>query len=144
MTFSSRSLTSTTTYNSIQVHPDGVWMEGTGQLACAWADRGARGDRDRLTAQLAQLESVRRTLGKGQRVGGSPLPAAAGVVAASSLIDTGFGSGTSRCNTSGRLPGTCWARSAATRTAPEDCADERDRAHVRAIARYFQRAVIKV
>lgn len=93
VTFSSRSLTSTATYNSIQVHPDGVWMEGTGQLACAWADRGARGDRDRLTAQLAQLESVQRTLGKGQRVGGSPLPAAAGVVAASSLIDTGFGFG---------------------------------------------------
>lgn len=43
VTFSSASLTSTASYNDLPVHPQGVWLEGTAQLASALADRGARG-----------------------------------------------------------------------------------------------------
>ncbi len=93
VTFSSASLTSTAQYNGIQVHPDGVWLEGTGQLVCAWADRRRRGDRDRAQRQLAQMRAVQSTLGTGQRIGGTTLPALSGLVAASSLLDTGFGFG---------------------------------------------------
>jgi hypothetical protein len=93
VTFSSTSLTSTAQYNGIQVHPDGVWLEGSGQLVSAWADRCARGDRGRVDRQLAQIRSVQQTLGRGQRIGGTVLPELAGVVAASSLLDTGFGFG---------------------------------------------------
>ena len=93
VTFSTDSLTSTAQYNGITVHPDGVWLEGTGQLVCAWQDRGRRGDRQRVDAQLRQVRAVQATLGQGQRMGGAALPAASGVVAASSLLDTGFGFG---------------------------------------------------
>jgi hypothetical protein len=93
VTFSTASLTSTAQYNGITVHPDGVWLEGTGQLVCAWQDRGRRRDRQRVEAQLRQVRAVQSTLGQGQVMGGNPLPAASGVVAASSLLDTGFGFG---------------------------------------------------
>lgn len=94
VTFSSASLTSTAVYNDQQVHPNGVWLEGTAQLACAYGDR-ARGGADarRRTALMVELERAQRLLGTGQRVGGTPLPAASGVVAASSVLDSGFGFG---------------------------------------------------
>ena len=60
---------------------------------CAWQDRARRGDRERVSSQLAQLRAVQSTLGQGQHIGGAVLPAASGVVAASSLLDTGFGFG---------------------------------------------------
>ncbi|WP_278236501.1 Tat pathway signal sequence domain protein [Isoptericola sp. AK164] len=94
VTFSSASLESTASYNGLPVHPDGVWLEGTGQLACAMADRG-RGSRDgrRAAGLLAQIRRTQDLVGAGQTVGGTPLPDRSGVVAASSLIDTGFGFG---------------------------------------------------
>lgn len=94
VTFSSASLTSTVSYNGIPVHPAGVWLEGTAQLAAAVGDR-SRGTHDaRLRSYLLeQLVVAQQRLGQGQTAGGRPLPAASGVVAASSLIDTGFGFG---------------------------------------------------
>lgn len=94
VTFSTDSLTSTASYNGLPVHQDGVWLEGTAQLACAWADRrGGRTDRQKLDAQLAQVRAVQAGVGQGQVMGGNALPAASGLVAASSLIDSGFGFG---------------------------------------------------
>ncbi|WP_066582312.1 Tat pathway signal sequence domain protein [Cellulomonas timonensis] len=93
VTFSSASLESTARYNDIQVHPQGVWLEGTAQLATAFADRGSRGDKARAQALSEQVRVAQQVLGGGQHLGGSPLPAGGGVVAASSLIDTGFGFG---------------------------------------------------
>lgn len=93
VTFSTDSLTSTAQYNGITVHPDGVWLEGTGQLVCAWQDRRAAGDRSRVEHQLVEVRAVQATIGQGQHLGGTVLPPASGVVAASSLIDSGFGFG---------------------------------------------------
>ena len=93
VTFSSASLESTARYNDIQVHPQGVWLEGTAQLATAFADRGARGDKARAQALIEQVRVAQRALGGGQHKGGEPLPDGGGVVAASSLIDSGFGFG---------------------------------------------------
>ena len=94
VTFSSASLTSTAQYNGIQVHPDGVWLEGTGQLVCAWADRGCAGRHAAgPTVSWPRSAPSQQTLGRGQQIGGSALPDLGGVVAASSLLDTGFGFG---------------------------------------------------
>ncbi|MFF8344921.1 Tat pathway signal sequence domain protein [Cellulosimicrobium funkei] len=111
VTFSSASLTSTASYNDLPVHPQGVWLEGTAQLASALADRGARGrgsrhdrrrgrrgcerDDDRVRAEglLREVQGVQEGVGAGQTIGGAPLPERAGVVAASSLLDSGFGFG---------------------------------------------------
>lgn len=92
VTFSSASLTSTAVYNGLQVDPDGVWLEGTAQLATALADRRAPRDRARANALLGQLRLAQAELGAGQHVGGTPL-GVGGVVAASSLLDSGFGFG---------------------------------------------------
>ncbi|MFP5334038.1 MAG: Tat pathway signal sequence domain protein [Actinomycetes bacterium] len=94
VTFSSASLTSTAAYNGTTVHPTGVWLEGTAQLACSMGDRSWGGhDRRLVTSLLEQVAVAQRVLGAGQHVGGRPLPPSSGVVAASSLIDTGFGFG---------------------------------------------------
>ncbi len=93
VTFSSASLTSTAAYNGITVHPRGVWLEGTAQLATSLRDRGRAGDLAASNVLLANVRLAQSTLGQGQRVGGTALPPRAGVVAASSLIDTGFGFG---------------------------------------------------
>ncbi|MDO8143213.1 Tat pathway signal sequence domain protein [Isoptericola sp. 178] len=94
VTFSSASLVSTASYNGLPVHQQGVWLEGTGQLACAMADRG-RGTRDSGRAHdlLDEIRVAQNLVGAGQTVGGDLLPDRGGVVAASSLIDTGFGFG---------------------------------------------------
>mgnify|MGYP000159200516 CR=1 FL=1 len=94
VTFSSASLESTASYNGLPVHQDGVWLEGTAQLACALADRG-RGARNsrRARALLGQVLRTQELVGAGQTVGGEVLPERSGVVAASSLIDSGFGFG---------------------------------------------------
>jgi uncharacterized protein YyaL (SSP411 family) len=93
VTFSSASLVSTAQYNGIPVHRQGVWLEGTAQLACAYNDR--RDGRDRQAAKALQDQTaIAQTLvGQGQHVGGRPLPPASGVVSASSLLDSGFGFG---------------------------------------------------
>jgi hypothetical protein len=93
VTFSSASLTSTASYNGIQVDPRGVWLEGTAQLAASLRDRGSRADRtaaDALTT--GGIRPALDALGAGQRVGGVEI-APRGLVAASSLIDSGFGFG---------------------------------------------------
>ncbi|WP_237770225.1 hypothetical protein [Ornithinimicrobium sp. CNJ-824] len=92
VTFSSASLISTGTYNGMQVDPEGVWLEGTAQLATALADRHASRDRARANRLLDQVRLAQAELGGGQHVGGTPL-GVGGVVAASSLIDSGFGFG---------------------------------------------------
>jgi hypothetical protein len=109
VTFSTGSLTSTASYNDLPVNPDGVWMEGTAQLATALADRdrcgkgwgrsrsrgrgGRAGGRTQVRALLAEVEVAQARLGVGQTMGGEPLPERSGIVAASSLIDSGFGFG---------------------------------------------------
>ena len=91
VTFSTASLTSTAQYNGITVHPQGVWLEGTGQLATALADRHRRGDNYTSRALLEQIRHAQHALGGGQHLGG--VEVSGGVVAASSLLDTGFGFG---------------------------------------------------
>jgi len=92
VTFSSVSLTSTAAYNGITVNPHGVWCEGTAQLACALQQRA--GNRENGTARtlLAELGRAQRLVGQGQHVGGAAL-GVGGLVAATSLIDSGFGFG---------------------------------------------------
>jgi len=91
VTFSTASLTSTAQYNGITVHPDGVWLEGTAQLATSLLDRDRRGDRHRAEDLLAQVRHAQDVLGGGQHLGGVEVDG--GVVAASSLLDSGFGFG---------------------------------------------------
>lgn len=91
VTFSTASLTSTAQYNGTTVHPQGVWLEGTAQLATSLLDRDRRGDRQRAEWLLEQVRRAQDTLGAGQHLGGAPVDG--GVVAASSLLDTGFGFG---------------------------------------------------
>jgi len=94
VTFSSASLVSTAAYEGVPVNPSGVWLEGTGQLACALGDRdGGRADARRAEELLAQVRVAQTRVGQDQTVGGRPLPPASGVVAASSALDTGFGFG---------------------------------------------------
>lgn len=93
VTFSNVSLTSSASYTGRTVHPQGVWLEGTGHLAAAYRDRRGAGDAARAAGLLDQMRTAQRLLGTGQHVGGTALPRAGGVVAASSLIDTGFGFG---------------------------------------------------
>lgn len=92
VTFSDASLTSAASYNGLPVCRQGVWLEGTAQLAVALADRDARGDARAANALLAQLGKARSGLGAGQKAGGGALTER-GVVAASSLLDSGFGYG---------------------------------------------------
>lgn len=109
VTFSSASLTSVASYNGLPVNQQGVWLEGTAQLATALADRdrhgGGNGHRRRhgggprrggnkeVRALLDQIKRAQGALGAGQLMGGVALPERSGVVAASSLIDSGFGFG---------------------------------------------------
>ena len=91
VTFSTASLTSTAQYNGITVHPQGVWLEGTNQLATALLDRNGRGDKRSADALLGQARHAQDVLGVGQHLGGVEVDG--GIVAASSLIDSGFGFG---------------------------------------------------
>lgn len=105
VTFSTSSLTSTATYNGLPVNPQGVWLEGTAQLATALADRDRTGGHRRRhghgpgrggregRALLDEIKRAQGVLGAGQRMGGVVLPERSGVVAASSLLDSGFGFG---------------------------------------------------
>ena len=117
VTFSDVSKTSTASYNGVQVNPDGVWLEGTGQLAAALHDRNGNGGVDAVGARvaLAQIRIAQSLVGQGQHVGGQLLPERAGVVAASSLIDTGFGFGYFQ---SQHVGATAWYVMAAQRANP--------------------------
>ncbi|MEU6355440.1 Tat pathway signal sequence domain protein [Streptomyces sp. NPDC047072] len=97
VTFSSASLTANedAPIADGQPKPDrnGIWFEGTAHLALALRDRGARGDESRARRLLASVERAQDLLGGAQTIGGTALPAASGVVSASSPLDTGFGFG---------------------------------------------------
>jgi hypothetical protein len=94
MTFSSASLT--TTAND----PNAVWLEGTAHTAAALTARVLRGgeplpslltDISRAIQLLKDCEHAQQILGVGQTAGGKVIPTGLGVVASSSVLDTGFG-----------------------------------------------------
>ncbi|NEC91273.1 Tat pathway signal sequence domain protein [Streptomyces sp. SID12501] len=72
---------------------NGVWFEGTAHLALALRDRAGHGDEARAHRLIASIERAQELLGTGQTVGSLALPERAGVVSASSPLDTGFGFG---------------------------------------------------
>jgi hypothetical protein len=80
--------------------PNAVWFEGTGHLAAALLARrlaarrdlpGFHGDVDTARFLLDNIRASQETLAKGQTVGGKAIPDGEGVVAASSVLNTGFG-----------------------------------------------------
>jgi hypothetical protein len=97
ITFSSASLVANedAPIAPFQPNPDrsGVWFEGTAHLAAALRRRCSRGDERLADRLLASIERAQDRLGTGQTIGGKALPARAGVVSASSPLDTGFGFG---------------------------------------------------
>ena len=81
--------------------PDAVWFEGTAHMAVALFLRrrgpgrdlpGFRGDVATANDYLRQLEVAQASLAAGQKVNGLEAPMTSGVVTASSMLDTGFGS----------------------------------------------------
>ena len=72
---------------------NGVWFEGNGHLALALRVRGRRGDELAAYRLQASTEAAQDQLGTGQTLGGLTIAARAGVVSASSPLDTGFGFG---------------------------------------------------
>ncbi|WP_330290197.1 Tat pathway signal sequence domain protein [Streptomyces sp. NBC_00576] len=97
VTFSSASLLANedAPIAEFQPRPDrnGVWFEGTAHLALALRDRAGHGDEARAHRLVASIERAQELLGTGQTVGSRTLPERAGVVSASSPLDTGFGFG---------------------------------------------------
>jgi hypothetical protein len=97
VTFSSASLTANEDAPIAEFQPkpnrNGVWFEGTAHLALALRERGDRGDETIARRLLASTEKAQDQLGTGQTIGGRALPERAGVVSASSPLDTGFGFG---------------------------------------------------
>ncbi|MGW0584145.1 Tat pathway signal sequence domain protein [Streptomyces sp. NPDC002920] len=100
-----------------QPKPDrnGVWFEGTAHLALALRDRRAGSDEARARRLIASVERAQELLGAGQTMGSGTLPEAAGIVSASSPLDTGFGFGYYPYRHTGA---TAWYLLAATRTNP--------------------------
>ncbi|WP_412566493.1 Tat pathway signal sequence domain protein [Streptomyces chartreusis] len=100
-----------------QPKPDrnGVWFEGTAHLALALRERHGRGDEARAQRLIDSIERAQDLLGGAQTVGGRALPDRAGVVSASSPIDTGFGFGYYPYR---HVGATAWYLMAATRFNP--------------------------
>lgn len=80
--------------------PNAVWLEGTGHLAAALLARGwkaaqdlpgSHGDVNTAEVLLDSIRATQETLGLGQTVGGRAIPDGQGVIAASSVLNTGFG-----------------------------------------------------
>ncbi len=80
--------------------PDAVWFEGTGQMAAALLDRhdnsaggvaGFASDRSLARHYLDNIRQAQEYLGGGQTVGGEAIPHGLDVVAATSVLNTGFG-----------------------------------------------------
>ncbi len=80
--------------------PHAVWLEGTAHAAAALAARVLRGgdtlpalisDITTAISLLAQCALAQRLLGAGQTVAGHPIPTGLGLVAATGVLDTGFG-----------------------------------------------------
>jgi hypothetical protein len=77
-----------------------VWLEGTAHTVAALTARAIAGrdslpklfeDLSNAIGFLHQLRIVQSELGVGQKVNGSVIPAGKGLLAATSLMDTGFG-----------------------------------------------------
>ncbi|WP_105970904.1 Tat pathway signal sequence domain protein [Streptomyces geranii] len=119
VTFSSASLVANedAPIAEFQPKPDrnGVWFEGTAHLALALRDRAGHGDEARAHRLIASIERAQELLGTAQTVGSRTLPERAGVVSASSPLDTGFGFGYYPYRHTGA---TAWYLLAATRTNP--------------------------
>lgn len=92
VTFSSASLTTAAVYNGLPSDQDGVWFEGSVQLALAFTQRREPRDRARANALLLEMRRAQKILGEGQTASGVELEMG-GLVAASSPIDSGFGFG---------------------------------------------------
>lgn len=99
VTFSDRSLIALEKAAPFDPVPcsNAVWFEGTGQMAAALLDRGAPAgpedlldDRNQAEQYLATLRLAQRLLGAGQTFGGRPVPLGKGIVAASSVLNTGY------------------------------------------------------
>jgi len=80
--------------------PNAVWLEGTGHLAAALLARGLRaaqdlpgfqGDVNTARVLLDNIRVAQATQGSGQTVAGRAIPDGEGVIAASSVLNTGFG-----------------------------------------------------
>jgi hypothetical protein len=80
--------------------PNGVWLEGTAHLAAALLDRkrgrrhdidGFDGDVESARTLLDNIRLAQERLGQNQTIGGRGLTGRQGVVAASSVVNTGFG-----------------------------------------------------
>lgn len=94
MVFDSASL------NTGSYDPNAVWLEGTAHTIAALVARGAAWgetfhSRMRALQTAGKLvstcESAQQELGAGQTVGGQAVPLGSGLVAATSVMDTGFG-----------------------------------------------------
>jgi hypothetical protein len=105
--------TGTVPGSTVPNNRDAVWLEGNGHTALALLKRDDRGDTAQAKRLLRQTAIAQRNLGAGQTVGrtadadqgklsnpgeggtwtGTPLPAGAGIVAATSAFDTGFAFG---------------------------------------------------
>lgn len=97
VTFSSASLLANedAPIAEFQPKPDrnGVWFEGSAHLALALRGRHRRADERLANRLITSIERAQDNLGGGQTVGARELPERAGVVSASSPLDTGFGFG---------------------------------------------------
>ncbi|MGW1714812.1 Tat pathway signal sequence domain protein [Streptomyces sp. NPDC002156] len=119
VTFSSASLLANEDAPIAEFQPkpnrNGVWFEGTAHLALALRDRAGHGDEARAHRLIASIERAQELLGTTQTIGTRPLPERAGVVSATSPLDTGFGFGYYPYR---HVGATAWYLLAATRTNP--------------------------
>jgi hypothetical protein len=93
-TFASLSLRETTPSQSYDQPPDpnAVWLEGTAHTVDALLLRGNGSDVQAAFFLLENIRTAQRKLGTGQTVGGAAIPPGEGIIAASSVLNTGFGS----------------------------------------------------
>lgn len=94
LTFASQSLLARTPSSPDDDAPDpnAVWLEGTAHAAAALLARRSFDDSERALSLLASIRLAQSALGDAQTVAGRPIQAGEGVVAASSVCDSGFGS----------------------------------------------------
>ena len=80
--------------------PQAVWLEGTAHTATALVARALHGgdtlagllsDLGNALRLLKQSEKAQSLLGAGKTVGGKPIPQGLGLLASTSILDTGFG-----------------------------------------------------
>ena len=80
--------------------PNAVWLEGTAHTATALIARALHGgdslsrllsDLNTALGLLRQCENAQTLLGAGKTAGGRPIPQGLGLLAATSILDTGFG-----------------------------------------------------